>query len=141
MTRVLLLDAKYGWMVEQQYYDANGQLLLSARASQHRYYPDDAVTMPHHVEVRLLPGQPSQLAFEMDVSRYCVQSAYGRPERIVGAAPISRASRGGYCRPAVPPARGCVPPDPYGAGHRPMALHPTTALSRRSRGAASCDAL
>lgn len=70
MTRVLVIDATYGWMVEQHYYDANGQLLLSARAAEHRYYPENAVSMPHHVEVRLLPGQPTQLAFELDVGRY-----------------------------------------------------------------------
>jgi len=70
MTRVLLIDATYGWMAEQHLYDSNGQLMMSARADQHRYYPEQAVTMPHHVQVRLLPGQPTQMAFEIDVSRY-----------------------------------------------------------------------
>ncbi|MFO7908154.1 MAG: hypothetical protein ACQESR_29710 [Planctomycetota bacterium] len=70
MTRVILLDATYGWIVEQHYYDASGQLLFSARASEHRYYPDDAVTMPHRVEVQVLPGQPAQLAFEIEVGRF-----------------------------------------------------------------------
>ena len=81
MTRVLLINAKYGWMVEQHYYDVNGQLLLSARAGEHRYYPNDAVTMPHRVEVRLLPGQPSQLAFDVDVGRYLFNQLTGeQPE-------------------------------------------------------------
>ena len=70
MTRVLQVDAKYGWIVEQNYYDANGQLLLVARASRHRFYPEDAVTMPHHLEVSVMPGQPTQMNFELDVSRY-----------------------------------------------------------------------
>ncbi len=38
--------------------------------SRHRFYPEDAVTMPHHVEVSVMPGQPTQMNFELDVSRY-----------------------------------------------------------------------
>ncbi|MFW6170739.1 MAG: hypothetical protein ACODAD_09635 [Planctomycetota bacterium] len=70
MTRVILLDATYGWIVEQHYYDANGQLLFSARAAEHRYYPNDAVTMPHRVEIQVLPGQPTQFAFEIEVGQF-----------------------------------------------------------------------
>jgi hypothetical protein len=79
ITRVLVLDATYGWMVEQHYYDPNGQLLMSARADQHRYYPEDAVTMPHHIQVRLLPGHPSPLAFDVDIGRYVFNRPTGEP--------------------------------------------------------------
>jgi hypothetical protein len=72
MTRVLLIDRKYGWTAQQHYYDANGQLLLSARSSRHRFYPDDAVTMPHHIEVTVMPGQPSQLTFDVEVGSYVI---------------------------------------------------------------------
>jgi hypothetical protein len=81
LTRVLLLDAKYGWMVEQHLYDVNGQLILSAKASEHRFYRDDGISMPHHVEVRLAPGQPTQLAFELDVNRYLLNAPAGSGEK------------------------------------------------------------
>lgn len=77
MTRVLLLDGTYGWAAQQHLYDANGQLLLSARASRHRFYRDASVTLPHHLEVTLLPGQPSQIAFEMDIGSYAINRAAG----------------------------------------------------------------
>ncbi len=81
MTRVLLLDPKYGWVVQQHLYDANGQLLLSATASEHRYYRDKNVSMPHHLEIQLAPGQPTQLAFEVDVSRFLFSPLTGAGDR------------------------------------------------------------
>ncbi len=75
MTRVLLLDGTYGWAAQQHLYDANGQLLLSARADRHRFYRDESVTLPHHVEVTLLPGQPAQMAFEVDIGSFAINRA------------------------------------------------------------------
>jgi len=116
MTRVLLLDAKYGWMVEQHYYDANGQLLLSARASQHRYYPDDAITMPHHVEVRILPGQPSQLAFDVDVNRFVFNRLTGDPNELWALPEFEGHPSVDIADPRFRPPVAAVRPDPYGAG-------------------------
>ncbi len=56
---------------------SNGQLLLSARASRQRFYRDEAVTMPHHIEVALMPGQPSQIAFDVDVGSYAINRLTG----------------------------------------------------------------
>ena len=77
LTRVLLVDAKYGWAAQQHVYDASGQLLLSARADRQRFYRDEAVTMPHHIEVALMPGQPSQIAFDLDVGSYAINRLTG----------------------------------------------------------------
>jgi hypothetical protein len=77
LTRVLLVDAKYGWAAQQHWYDMNGQLLLSTRADRQRFYRDEAVTMPHHVEVALMPGQPSQMAFDLDVGSYAINRLTG----------------------------------------------------------------
>lgn len=134
LTRVLLLDATYGWMTELHYYDANGQLLLSARADEHRYYREEAVTMPHHVEVQLLPGRPAQMAFDVDVSRYVLNRLSGSPSELFAMPeidnappvniaapgfqpPVATASRPHATRQAVPRptrsgklSRGAVPP-------------------------------
>ncbi|MHB8971627.1 MAG: hypothetical protein ACYC4N_14380 [Pirellulaceae bacterium] len=77
LTRVLLVDAKYGWPAQQHLYDVNGQLLLSTRASRQRFYRDEAVTMPHRVEVTIMPGQPSQIAFDVDVASYSINRLSG----------------------------------------------------------------
>ncbi len=137
MTRVLLVDAKYGWMVEQHYYDANGQLLLSARASEHRYYPENAVTMPHHIEIRLSPGQPSQLAFDLDVNTYVFNRLAGDPNEL-WALP----KKNGYptidiADPKFRPGIAAVRQDPYSAGAMrvPSSYASPPAYTSLSRGA------
>jgi hypothetical protein len=116
VTRVLVLDAKYGWMVQQHFYDANGQLLLSARASKHRYYPDDGVSMPHHVKIRLLPGQPTQLAFEVDVSRYIFNRLVGDAEQLWSLPQIDGYPAVDIADPRFRPPIASVPRDPYAPG-------------------------
>jgi hypothetical protein len=112
LSRVLLIDAKYGWVVQQHLYDAAGQLLFAARAGRHRYYPEDAVTMPHWVEVRLLPGQPSQLAFEVDVSNYLINRLSGDPGEL-WVMPVMEGSRAiNLADPAFRPALAAPPPGP-----------------------------
>jgi len=77
MTRVLRIHARYGWIAEQYLYDGKGQLVLSAKTDQHRFYAEDGVTLPHHLEIQIAPGQPSQLAFEVDVTRFLINRLYG----------------------------------------------------------------
>ncbi len=116
MTRVLLVDAKYGWMVEQHFYDANGQLLLSARASEHRYYPENAVTMPHHIEIRLSPGQPTHLAFDLDVGRYIFNRLAGDPNELWAMPQKKGFPSIDIAAPQFRPKVAAVRPNPYGAG-------------------------
>jgi hypothetical protein len=77
LTRVMLVDAKYGWPAQQYLYDASGQLLLSTRASRQRFYREESVTLPHRIEVTLMPGQPSQIAFGLDVAQYSINRLSG----------------------------------------------------------------
>ncbi len=114
MTRVLLLDAKYGWIVEQQFYDANGQLLVSARASRHRYYREDAVTMPHHVEVSLMPGQPTQMSFDVDVGRYVFNRLAGQSGGLFAMPEINGSPSVDVADPRFRPPLAAVPRGPYG---------------------------
>lgn len=110
LSRVLLVDAKYGWMAQQHVYDAGGQLIYSARASRHRYYPEDAVTMPHRMEVRLLPGQPTQLAFEVDVSRYYINRLTGDSAELWSMPVIEGVARVNVADPYFRPPTVAPPP-------------------------------
>ena len=137
MTRVLLIDAKYGWIVEQHFYDANGQLLLSARASRHRYYPEDAVTMPHHVEVRLMPGQPSQLAFDVDVGNYVFNRLSGDAVELWAMPQIEGYPAVDIADPRFRPPVAAVPSDvpsavPCRTPVRVSTVRPTVSINRRA---------
>lgn len=82
MTRVVVIDGSYGWVLEQHLYDSNRQLLLSAKASKFRFYSMDGVSLPHHIDVQVTPGQPSQMAFELDVNSYLINRLYGEPTEL-----------------------------------------------------------
>src|SRR5262249_31313479 len=52
--RVLVIDARRAWVVEQHVYDQSGKTLLaSAVAETHRYYPVEQVSLPELVSIRL----------------------------------------------------------------------------------------
>ena len=69
VTRVTVLDERYGWLLEQHFYNAQGQLLASSAAANHRYYPEVGVSLPHHVAVQLPPPNSS---FQIDVQDYTI---------------------------------------------------------------------
>ena len=72
LTRVLEIHARYGWVMKQRLYDADNRLLATTQATKFRYYPLDNVSLPHHVDIQLSPGQPTQVAFAIDVNRYSI---------------------------------------------------------------------
>lgn len=142
MTRVILLDATYGWIVEQHYYDANGQLLFSGRASEHRYYPDDAVSMPHRVEIQMLPGQPAQLAFEIEVGRFMFNRLSDDRSELwslptIEGVPAVDITDPGFQPPGAPgappeyDANAALPTTPYRQGTRPGMHAPYSGATHR----------
>lgn len=79
LTKVVVLDASHGWILEQHEYDAQGRLLVSAFASNHRYYPAVGASLPHHVEIRLPAPHKS---IQLDVESYVVNQLYGDPAQL-----------------------------------------------------------
>ena len=63
--KVLVLDAKKGVVVEQLLYDPQGQLLGTAKASEHEYHQLDGVTLPHTVDIAI-PQAGLQFQIVMD---------------------------------------------------------------------------
>lgn len=65
LQRVLLIDARRAWVVEQHVYDPTGTTLLaSARAESHRYYPVEQVSLPERVTIEL-PTANMKLAINL----------------------------------------------------------------------------
>jgi hypothetical protein len=54
LQRVVVIDARRAWVVEQHIYDQAGKTLLaSAVAETHRYYPIEQVSLPELISIRL----------------------------------------------------------------------------------------
>jgi hypothetical protein len=65
LQRVLLIDARRAWVVEQHIYDQAGTTLLaSARADSHRYYPEQQVSLPDRISLEL-PTANMKLAINL----------------------------------------------------------------------------
>jgi len=79
LPRVIVIDGTYGWIVQQTLYDARGQTLAIATASQHEYDPVSGVTLPRLIEVQL---PPAGLTFTLRVERYLVNQLYGDPTQL-----------------------------------------------------------
>lgn len=79
LTRVLIVNNVYGWILEQHLYDPRGQLIASAKSSNHRHYPAEGVSLPHKVEIQL---PPAQLAFTLDVTQYRINALTSSPEQL-----------------------------------------------------------
>lgn len=72
LTKVTVMHAVYGWVTEQTIRDSRGRLLAQARASNHRYYPEIGVTLPDTVDVQIAPGQPTEIAFRVNIGGYTI---------------------------------------------------------------------
>jgi len=79
MTRVAIIDGRYGWVLAQHMYDQNGRLVASARANRHEYYPAERVSLPGSVSVSL---PAASLSFQLEVPRYEINSSYGNPSQL-----------------------------------------------------------
>jgi hypothetical protein len=79
LTRVAVIDTTYAWVLEQHAFDSGGRLVASWRASQHRYYPAEGVSLPHRVEVQI---PAAQAAFQIDVDSYAINRLYGDPQNL-----------------------------------------------------------
>ena len=77
--RTLVIDSKYGWIVQQSVTDRAGQLVVSAKAGEYRYDPVVGVSLPHRVEVQV---PRAQLSFVVDVSQYSVNQLAGDPQQL-----------------------------------------------------------
>jgi hypothetical protein len=121
LTKVTVVHDTYGWILEQHVYDWRGQLLASARASKHRYYPLEGVSLPDHVEIQL---PPAQVSFQISVSNYLINQLYGDPVQLwslphADGSPLVNLADPGFQLPVQTPDVNYSPyPDPR-AGYRP----------------------
>jgi hypothetical protein len=54
LQRILVIDARRAWVLEQHVYDEAGRTLIaSAVAESHRYYPVEQVSLPERISIRL----------------------------------------------------------------------------------------
>jgi hypothetical protein len=99
---VLVIDERYGWILEQHLYDATGRPVASSRTSGHRYNATAAVALPHRIEISM---PDAQLSLTIDVNEYAINSLYGSPEDLWKMPDFEGFTRVNIAAPqSVPPA-------------------------------------
>jgi len=90
--RTLVIDPSYGWILEQHITDLNHRALVSALATDHRFYPEFAVSLPHRVEIR---SPAANRTFQIEVGEYYINRPIEDPQEtwslpnIMGQTPIN----------------------------------------------------
>lgn len=121
MTKVLVVDSTYGWILEQHLYDAQGQPVAQVVCSEHRYYREVDASLPHRVEIHLpKPGATVRL----DVGGYLVNQLVGDPAHLWSMPQIEGAPPVDVTQMPAPPLAGRGPFGGRG-GAPPTSASPT----------------
>jgi hypothetical protein len=78
-TKIMVVDDRYGWILEQHWYDIAGQWTGSVVSSDHRFEPQWQASLPHRLEVRL---PPPRVSFEIAVEDYTVNQLLAEPGQL-----------------------------------------------------------
>ena len=78
-TKLMVVDDRFGWVLEQHWYDIGGQWIGSVVSSDHRFDPNQNASLPHRLEVRLPPPRRS---FAIVVDTYAVNQLYADPGQL-----------------------------------------------------------
>lgn len=70
--RHVVLEAKTGLILETVLYDHNGRLVAASTMSEHEYYTAIDFSLPHHVDIRLLPDGTPPIQFSVEIGSYLV---------------------------------------------------------------------
>jgi hypothetical protein len=126
LTKVMVLHDRFGWIQQQHWYDARGQLMASVFASQHQYDAAIGISLPHAVEVRLPP--PAQ-SLQIRVQTYAVNQMYSDPAQLWSMPAFSGYPlidlAAGAPPPAIPPPAAPPPGPAYSPPGPPGVYSPT----------------
>jgi hypothetical protein len=113
-TRLLVIDSKYAWVLEQHVYDERGQLIASSRTSDYEYSPIDGVSLPKRIEVQM---PESQMQFQLDIDRWAInqplpegQAMFTLPREQLGSYPFVDLADPSFVPPAGSLPAQHVPP-------------------------------
>lgn len=82
--KVLILDPKAGFVTDQFLYAPSGNLIARSHATKHAYYASYECSIPHEVEIHLMPAVGPPLSMKIEVGSYAVnQLLSGDPNLFV----------------------------------------------------------
>ena len=82
MMKVIVVDAKYGFVMQQSVYDAQGRLVAYSDAIKHQYFEEHNANLPTQIDLYVYgpDNQPTKLT--LTASDYKINELYGDPDRL-----------------------------------------------------------
>ena len=80
--KVIVVDAKYGFVMQQSVYDAQGRLVAYSDAIKHQYFEEHNANLPTQIDLYVYgpDNQPTKLT--LTASDYKINELYGDPDRL-----------------------------------------------------------
>ncbi len=78
-TKVTILDAARGWILEQRLHDAQGRMIASSVTSQHRQDPLTGLFMPSQVSINC---PAAQFSMRLDLGKVRINQPVGDPQQL-----------------------------------------------------------
>jgi hypothetical protein len=76
-----MMDPSAGFVTDQFLYAPSGSLIAKSHASRHAYYADYQCSIPHQVEIHLIPATGPTLSMKIEVGSYAInQLLSGDPQ-------------------------------------------------------------
>ena len=80
--RKTVIDPKFGWIVQQSIYDANGRLMAYATSEKHEHYPDYNISLPSQIKFQAYDPEGNAVGLKVTASRFKINSIYGDPNQL-----------------------------------------------------------
>ncbi len=77
LLRTIIVDPKYGLVKQVLLRDGTGRLLASSLMSQHRYYDSVQYSLPHYVQVQLVPNGSPPIDLVIQIGQYSINALEG----------------------------------------------------------------
>lgn len=133
--RVLLVDARGGYVTDQMLYAPGGDLVAQCQSSKHVYYEAAECPLPHQVELHLSPAVGTPLSMRIEVASYSINqllsdepNLFSMPQTAANAVDLTT-----LAAPAAPSLSG-LPGSVQTPGYSPTHYRVTTSQRYPLRG-------
>lgn len=78
--RIAVVDPRRALVIQQSFYDRQGNRLAYLNSIEHKYYAEHQVSLPHRVELHLSGTSAASAQLTVDAGKYVINSLLGDPQ-------------------------------------------------------------
>ncbi len=82
MIRVITVDPRKGLVLQQAFYNQQGQRIAYIDSQSYRYYPETKVSLPQRVKIHVFDAKGQESKIVVDFGEFSINSFYGNQENL-----------------------------------------------------------